>query len=125
MKMNIKATGIELTPDILAYAEKRLSKVGKYITASDPVMAVEIGRVTQHHRQGEVFRAEVRIAGGGANYYVAKEAADLRAAIDEVKDEIIQEVTRDKDKRQSMMRRGGRMMKDVMRGFPWVKFRRK
>lgn len=122
--MNIKATGIELTPDILAYAEKRLSKVDKYISASDPVMALEIGRVTQHHRQGEVFRAEVRIVGGGADYYAAKEANDLRAAIDEVKDEIIQEVNKDKGRRTTLMRRGGRMVKDMVREFPWVKFRR-
>lgn len=124
MKMNIKATGIDLTPDISSYAEKRLTKVSKYLDASDPVMAVELGRVTQHHRQGEIFRAEVRIAGGGADYYAAKEAHDLRAAIDEVKDEIIHEVTKDRGRRLSMMRRGGRAMKDMMRGFPWVKFRR-
>jgi ribosomal subunit interface protein len=124
MKMNIKATGIELTPDILAYAEKRLTKVEKYIDASDPVMAVELGRVTQHHRQGEIFRAEVRISGGGADYYAAKEAVDLRAAIDEVKDEIIREVNKNRGRKLSLMRRGGRMMKDAMRGFPWMKFRR-
>jgi ribosomal subunit interface protein len=125
MKMNIKATGIELTPELFAYAEKRLSKVEKYLNISDPVMAVELGRVTQHHKQGDVFRAEVRISGGGADYYAAKEAHDLRVAIDEVEDEVISEVNKDKGRRLSMMRRGGRMMKDAMKGFPWVKFRRR
>lgn len=124
MKMNIKATGINLTPEISTYAQKRLSKVGKYLTQRDPVMNVELGKVTQHHRQGEIFRAEVRITGGGADYYVAKESADLFSAIDEVKDEIIQEVAKDKDKRTSLMRRGGRMFKDMVRGFPWVRWRR-
>lgn len=122
--MNIKATGIELTPEIFAYAEKRLSKVEKYITASDPVMAVELGRTTEHHKQGVVFRAEVRISGGGADYYAAKETSDLYRAIDEVKDEIILEATRDKGKREAMMKRGGRMVKDMIRGFSNYRFPR-
>ncbi|MBX4195538.1 ribosome-associated translation inhibitor RaiA [Candidatus Parcubacteria bacterium] len=127
MKMNIKATGIELTPEILSYAEKRLSKVRKYLAdASDPVMAVELGRNTNHHKQGEVFRAEVRIAGGGADFYASRETSDLYRAIDEVKDEIVREVTRVKGKRRHLLRHGGRVIKDMMRGFSSrFKFRKK
>lgn len=129
MKMNVKATGMELTPEILSYAEKRLIKVGRYLEASDPVMSIELGKSTQHHRQGNIFRAEIRIAGGGADFYAAKETSDLHRSIDEVKDEIIREVTKKQGRRRHLMRRGQRMFKDMVRGFAdfrnRVRFRRK
>jgi ribosomal subunit interface protein len=128
MKMNIKATGIELTPAVLGYAHKRLSKIGKYLEG-DPVMAVELGKSTEHHKKGEIFRAEVRIAGSGADFYAEKETSDIYRAIDEVKDEVIHEITRVKGKKLSLMRRGARKFKDMVRGFAAlrdrVKFRRK
>lgn len=125
MRFNIKATGMELTPELLIYAEKRLDKVDKYLDAPDPVMAVELGRVTEHHKQGAIFRAEVRISGSGADFYAAKEAFDIREAIDLVKDEIIHEISKVRGKKRSLMKRGGRTVKDMMRGFPWVNFRRR
>lgn len=125
MRLNIKATGIELTPDILSYAEKRLLKVEKYLEATDPLMAVELGRITEHHRQGAIYRAEVRISGAGTDFYASKDAFDLYEAIDLVKDEIIHEITKVKGKKRSLMKRGGRAVKDMAKGFPWVNFRRK
>ncbi|MBX4198732.1 ribosome-associated translation inhibitor RaiA [Candidatus Parcubacteria bacterium] len=119
MKTNFKATGIELTPAILDYAEKRFAKIGQYLEGDNHVMSVELGKTTQHHKQGNVFRAEVRISGGGADFYAARESTDLFASIDEVKDEIISEINKVKGKRRSLMRRGGRAVKDMIRGFPW------
>lgn len=119
MKMNVKATGIELTPAILSYAEKRLMKVGKYLDG-DPVMAVEIGKSSQHHKQGDVFRAEVRIAGSGNDFYAEKQATDLYAAIDQVQTEVIHEITKTKGRRRELLRRGQRAIKDMAKGFPWI-----
>lgn len=121
--MNIKGTGIELTPAILDYVEKRLEKLDKYLEG-DPVLAVELGRVTEHHKQGDVFRAEVRISGSGYDYYAEKESADLYTAIDLVKDEVLAEITKDKGKKRQLLRRGERAVKDMLRGFPWIRWRR-
>lgn len=135
MKTNIKATGIELTPAISDYVEKKLALVEEKYFAngnSDIVAQVEIGKVTQHHRQGEVFKAEVHITGNGFNYYAVETMEDLYAAIDKVKDEISQEIRRDKDKRSTLAKRGGQVAKNVMKGFTWgvervrgIKFRKK
>lgn len=121
--MNIKGTGIELTPAILSYTEKRLEKVEKFIDG-EPIMAVELGKVTEHHKQGEIFRAEVRISGSGVDYYVDRSATDLYTAIDLVKDEIISEITKDKSKKRRLLRKGERTVKDMIRGFPWIKWRK-
>lgn len=124
MKINIKATGMDLTPAIFDYTNKRMEKLGKYLETGDPVVAIELGKSTHHHKHGEVFRAEVRISGSGTNYYAVKEATDLYAAIDEVRDEVIQEITKSVGKKRELLRRGERAIKDMVRGFPWIKWKR-
>jgi putative sigma-54 modulation protein len=117
MKINIKATGIELTPAISEYVHKKVSSLEKYLEkGSDVVAQVEVGKITQHHKSGEVFRAEVHLIGAGFDLYAASEQTDLYAAIDVVKDEISRNLTHQKGKRFALARRGGRMVKDMMKG---------
>ncbi|MDO8565130.1 MAG: ribosome-associated translation inhibitor RaiA [bacterium] len=117
MKINIKGTGMELTPAITNYVEKKVSAIEKYIDASpDTVAQVEVGKSTQHHKSGEIFRAEVHITGGGLDLYAVSEQADLYAAIDLVKDEIIKGALHTKGRRQALTRRGAQMVKNAMKG---------
>lgn len=117
MKINIKATGISLTPDISDYVNKKVSSLEKYFSQSpDAVVKVEVGRSTHHHRTGEVFKAEVHIIGSGLDLYAVSEGSDLYSAIDMVKDEIASELTRKKGKRFALARRGGRFVKNMMKG---------
>ncbi len=117
MKINLKATGIELTPEITAYAEKKVSALAKYLRESESVIAqVEVGKSTQHHKSGPVFRAEVHLSGPGVDVYAAAEEADLNAAIDVVKDEIAHKLTHEKGKREALYRRGARAVKEMMKG---------
>ena len=124
MKLNLKATGIELTPAIRDYAEKKVLALEKYFRDKPDVVAhVEVGKSTQHHRSGYVFRAEVRIMGGGLDVYAASEQSDLYAAIDVVKDEITHKLTHEKGRRFALARRGGQAMKDMMKGLNFFKKR--
>lgn len=117
MRLNIKATNIALTPAISAYVEKKLSAVEKYLGESvDVVARVEVGKTTQHHKSGEIFRAEVHLMGGGVDQYAVAEQADLYAAIDALKDEIVGNLTHEKGKRFALARRGARAVKEMMRG---------
>ncbi|MBI2065804.1 MAG: ribosome-associated translation inhibitor RaiA [Candidatus Zambryskibacteria bacterium] len=118
MKINIKATGIELTPAILDYVNKKVSSIDKYLdkNITDVVAQVEVGRSTRHHKTGNIFRAEVHITGGNINLYAVSEEEDLYAAIDLVKDEIIHNAVQSKDKRKTLARKGAEMMKNVMKG---------
>lgn len=118
MNIQIKATGIELTPAISAYVEKRLDSIKKYFEEGKmPNMFVELGKESNHHKSGEIFRAEVRIGGAGQSFYAVSVADDLYAAVDLVKEEIVREITKVKGKRETLMRKGGRMIKDAMRYF--------
>jgi putative sigma-54 modulation protein len=123
MKINIKATGIELTPAISDYAQRKISSLDKYfIENPDALAQIEVGRNTQHHKSGEVYKAEVHITGSGFDLYAVSESTDLYAAIDMVKDEISREVTSHKGKREALTRRGARFVKNMMKGLnPWKK----
>ncbi|MDP2642084.1 MAG: ribosome-associated translation inhibitor RaiA [bacterium] len=124
MKINIKATGIELTPAISSYVQKKISPIEKYLPApagldrgsADIVAQVEVGKSTRHHKSGSVFRAEVHITGIGLDLYAVSEMPDLYAAIDIVKDEIVHNAVQSKGKRETLTRKGALMMKNMMKG---------
>lgn len=123
MKINIKATGIELTPAISDYVHKKLAALEKFVSNVDAVAQVEVGRTTQHHKTGDVFKAEVHVRGAGLDLYAVSEHSDLYAAIDLVKDEITHNALQEKGKRESLTRRSARRVKDVMKGFNFFKKR--
>ena len=117
MKINIKATGIELTPAISAYVEKKISSIEKFGgKATNATALVEVGKSTRHHKSGDVFRAEVHITGGGLDLYAVSETNDLYAAIDIVKDEIVHNMLQLKGKRETLARKGAGLMKNMMKG---------
>ncbi len=121
MNTNIKATNITLTPAIQEYVDKRLEKI-KNILANDPSAQcdVELARVTNHHKKGDIFKAELHIVGREKNFYASIENEDLYSAIDLARDEIFREVTSGKERRASLIRRGGAKIKSIVKGL-WVK----
>ncbi len=123
MKINIKATGIELTQAISDYVYKKISSIEKYLDESntDIIAQVEVGRSSRHHKTGNIFRAEVHITGMGLDLYAVSELEDLYAAIDVVKDEIVRNVVQSKGKRQTLAKRGAGMMKNIMKGLNFFK----
>lgn len=118
MNINIKATGFELTEAIRDYVNTKLGSVEKVIKNPDSAyMYVEVGKESDHHQKGDVYKAEVKVDTAGQSFYAVEHESDLYAAIDEVKDEILEKIKGDKDKQISRVRRGGRMVKDFIKGF--------
>jgi len=119
MKINIKATGIELTQAISDYVHKRIFSIEKYLDRKnnpDVVAQVEVGRSTRHHKAGNIFRAEIHIMGINLDAYAVSEMEDLYAAIDIVKDEIVRNIVHLKGKRETLSRKGAGIMKNIMKG---------
>ena len=123
MNTNIKTTNITLTPSISEYIDKRLEKVSK-ILESDPAAKcdIEIGLTNNHHNKGDIFKAEIHIVGSHKNLYASTEQSDLYAALDLVRDDIFHQLTADKQKNVSHIRRGGARVKEMVKGiWPWGK----
>jgi len=118
MDINIKATNIALTPDISDYLDKRLKSFEKYIDPEDTsvLLSVEVGKTTDHHQSGDIFRAEINLHISGGDFRAVSEQGTLYNAIDEAKEEMTRELRRHKRKRLHLMRRGGAKIKEFMRG---------
>ncbi len=123
MNINLKATGMELTEAITEYAHKKVSVLERYLGKKNEgaVFHVDIGKTTNHHKKGEeIFRAEIKVSGGGLDLYAVADAPDLYSAIDIVESETARALKADKGKKTELLRRGERAIKDMMKGFPWM-----
>jgi ribosomal subunit interface protein len=121
MNTNIKTTAITMTDAISEYVARRLEKITKIIGEDPSIQCdIELARTTSHHNKGDIFKAEIHIVGANRNLYASSEKEDLYSAIDVVQDEILRELKTDKEKKLSMIRKGGARMKSMMKGlWPW------
>jgi ribosomal subunit interface protein len=115
--ITLKTTNIEKTDAITDYAEKRLEGLEKFILSKKPInlCAVEIGKTSRRHKKGEFYRAEVRLVAGGRTFYAYSEKEDLYKAIDDVREEIVRELTSNKGRAISMFRHGSRKIKQAIK----------
>lgn len=120
MHTNIKATNIELTPEISEYVEKRVSTLDKFILNDDTTVMcdVEIGQTTKHHQKGNIFRAEIQVSTKGNHFRAEAEKETLNDAIDTAKNEMSRELRRNRKKGIRLFKKGGAQIKKLMRGFP-------
>ena len=117
MNINTKTSNVTLTEAISDYVEKRLKKIGKLVGGDTSVMCdVELARTTEHHNKGDIFRAEIHIVGSGKNLFASSEKEDLYTAIDDARDEILRELKANKEKKLSLVRRGGARVKAMLKG---------
>ncbi len=118
MILNIKATKTTLTAGLREYVEKKLKPLDKLIggDADKAMVRVEIGRTTNHHKKGEVYRAEIKISMGKANLYADASDEDIYAAIDAAKDEVLSELKSFKTKTSDKKKTGGRTVKKMIKG---------
>lgn len=96
MKINIKATNLDLTPAIRSYIEEKIGSLEKYLKRLVEKGAVEvfieIARTTKHHQKGPVFKAECNLELPGKLVRAEHSDWHIRRAIDEIKKELQQEV---------------------------------
>lgn len=108
MNIAIKATNLDLTPSIKEYVDEKIGALGKFIIAQEA--KVELAR-DKHHHTGLVFRAEAMLLVGGKLMRADADAEDIYAAVDLVIPKLKEQISKFKDKRQTLIRRGGRSAK--------------
>lgn len=114
MKTTIKGKHMEITEAIDSYVTKRLETLDKFL-AESALVEVEVSKTTNHHKSGDIFRAEVNITNRGELTRAVAEEADLYAAIDKIRDEAIHVLSSKKGKKQSLWKRGKLRIKNMLR----------
>lgn len=121
MQINLQGKNMELTEAIKDYVSKRVTNLEKLLTriedAGGKVMAnFEVGKSTNHHKSGEVFHADCLIKIDGKEFYGSADKEDLYAAVDDVKDSLYYEINKNKDRTQTLFKRGATSIKKMMKG---------
>ncbi|MBI4779204.1 ribosome-associated translation inhibitor RaiA [Candidatus Falkowbacteria bacterium] len=100
MKLNIKATNLELTPKLKDYAQLKMDMLDKYLGKLKVINAhIEVSKTSNHHLKGEIYSAEVNLSLGSDLLRVEKTEKDLFKAIDKVKDHLELVIKKYKDKK--------------------------
>jgi putative sigma-54 modulation protein len=117
IKINLKVTNFEATPDVKLYLDKKLAKIKKFVDKKqdEVILRVEIGKTTEHHKHGEVFRAEIETHLLGKDFRAEATEEDLFAAIDKAKDDILREIKGSQEKSETIIRREGRRVKELIK----------
>src|SRR3989338_7729496 len=114
MIVSIKSTNIEISAPTRDYLDEKIVRlVEKLIKKEDGLIKLdlEVGRITRHHKQGKVFRAEANLSIGSRNLYADAVGEDLREAIDLLEEELEKEIKKFKEKRTAQERQGARVFK--------------
>lgn len=123
IKKILKGTNLSLTPAIEMAADKIVAALDKYVDNSDTsaLCEIEVARTTNHHRSGEIFRAEINFHSRVGSLRAEAEKEDLYAAMSAAKDELVEALRSKKAKKISFVRRSGLAVKNMLKGLPWKK----
>ena len=121
MQINLQGKNIELTDPIKDYVQKRVTNLEKLLSrlegeGGQAMVNFEVDRTTNHHKAGAIFRASGKISVNGEEFYGESESEDLNSAIDEVKEKLYLEINKNKDRRQTLFKRGATSVKKMLKG---------
>ncbi|OGE83911.1 MAG: ribosomal subunit interface protein [Candidatus Doudnabacteria bacterium RIFCSPLOWO2_01_FULL_44_21] len=108
MNITIKGTHLDLTASIKQYVEEKVGSLLKFIQATEA--KVELER-DQHHRTGLIFRSEITLIVGGKIMRAEASAEDVYAAVDLVLPKLKEQISKFKDKKNDLRRKGARLAK--------------
>jgi putative sigma-54 modulation protein len=117
MTTNIKATNMELTSAISDYVNKKIISIDKLVDEyKDSNIYVEIGKTTNHHKQGDYFKAEFDVTIDGEKFFAASEKSDMYKAIDDAKDQVVKRIKNNKKRKSTLFKRGAMSVKKMIKG---------
>lgn len=121
MNINLQSKNFEITPEIHEYVMKRMETLSKLVEPMEvdgqgAVAKFEISKSTNHHKAGDVFHADCLIQVKGEEFYGSADEEDIHMAIDVVKDNLFREISKDKDRKQTLFKRGAASVKKMLKG---------
>lgn len=116
MNYNLKGTGLQVTPELRAYAEKRLAHADKFLNG-DPTAHADIELEYSERNETGKYRAEITLSCNGDIFRISRWGNNMHEAVDLAAGDLTQELSRTKQKRQSVLRRSAVKVKEYLRGW--------
>jgi ribosomal subunit interface protein len=112
--INYKATNTDMDPAWQTLVEQKFSALEKYLGEETDVRCEVEFRKESTQQSGEVFTVEANLWLAGTLHRAEATEANYETAIDEVQSELDKELRRAHKKQNTLMKRGGRMLKNMM-----------
>lgn len=121
MQINLQAKNMDLTEAIKDYVSKKVTNLEKLLSnieakGGNIQVNFEVAKNTNHHKAGEIFHADCSVLMKGGNFYASADKEDLYTAVDEVADTLFAEISKNKDRKQTLFKRGATSVKKMMKG---------
>ncbi len=118
MNINFKTKGADITNDIKAYANEKVSTLVKFLGSSVdndvPRFDIEFSEDPKHI-SGEVYRVDLVVVVGKIDMHTVGHGESMNAAIDMARDDMARRLSRNKAKERNLLRKGSRMIKKMLR----------
>jgi len=120
MQINLQGKNMELTEAIKDYVLKKETNLGRLLSKAEEngevIISFEVSKNTNHHKSGSIFHADCLINMRGEKFYGSADQEDLHQAIDRVKENLFREISKNKDRRQTLFKRGAASIKKMLKG---------
>lgn len=129
MRVTIRQKNLKITPALMRYLEQKILKPVRRLLKENaarelPILDLEFGRTTRHHKKGKVYHAQANLTLGGKMIRAEADDEDMRTACDLLEEELEQEIRTYKGKYLSLLKRQGRSSKRESRYHPSARFGR-
>lgn len=113
----ITGVHLEITEAIRNYTLEKVQPLEKLISKDDTSaqLQIELSKVSNHHVNGEIFQVEALLHIKGKEIALKATKDDLYKAIDTIKDMLTREISQNKDKERSLVRRGAHNVKNLFK----------
>ena len=120
MRVVIHKKNLEITPALQNFIDAKLIKpverVLKNVSDKElPLLEIEIGRNTKHHRKGRIYHAEANLSLGRIFIRAEVDEDDMRKACDLLKDELLGEIVKFKSKKLDVSKKESRIAKESLK----------
>lgn len=117
MEIKTKTTDYEMTVEVQSYLEEKLSATERFLAGDAGARCeVTLGRAASSSKHGDVWFVECNVVQTGVDRIHAYARAEtITAAIDKAKDELLQQLRKEKKLHIRMFRKGGAAIKKMMR----------
>lgn len=118
MQIHFKGTNYEVTEEMSAHARKKLQVIRRLLGKGNHTAFayMDLGKETEAHQNGRIWYADINLDATGKRFYAKATEETLENAVDRAVNELKSEILTARKREQSLMRKGGSMLKSLMQG---------
>jgi len=118
MQIDIKGTNYDVTPEVTALVTKRMATLEKFFKSMpDAHVYVELEKVQPAQQNGPIWRTECMLQIPGEVLRAEATEHSFDTSVPKAVGDLSREIRKYKSKRNSLGKKGGAVLKAMLRGF--------